>query len=373
MVGGPDSFPRAICRIEATGKYLYAGAEAAPGSFREGVDPGSAIKALVPPGLSLSDLDSTERDFFIGLALRKAIAARVSEHRQAANVVLSLQISNSSFVAQQVADDLDLPHVVRIPIAACAFDSYVPTQQSLYRYLSRRAAWIVASDQSQERVFREDYGRQGGITTIKDSLDYDGTLFWRYRPKEYIRVVTDCGYSSREGTHLVIGAIRRLRRQGLDIRLSMAGPTDPGLPGPDYWAALRRDCEQGDGEAFSFGDHVPPERIAQYLLSGDIYCYASFVATPERPSRAMVIGMPIVATDTGWQREMCGLSRHVALCLPGDEGSLASAIQEIADLLRRGLDCPDRDAVKRWRSEVDPEKERLAWQCVFREFGGRTN
>lgn len=354
-------------------RQMLRNGQASPGLQCDLVDVQREVEKSYPPPVagmsSPGAVEDSEKSVMALLALRNAIRSRMQANPAERHLVVSPCAVYGGIIAQRTAEDLGIPHIACMrQDTDLARHYYQRTGPPLFEYISRRAAWIVTGNPYQERRLREDCGRNGQITTIPESVECLDGMWSRRCRRDHVRLIADCGYANRKGTHLLVEAVGRLRAEGLDIRLSLAGPTDPAAPGPAYWAEMRKANEEADPAGFAFADVMAPEEASEFLLNGDIYCSPSVCeGVSIGPCRALAAGMPVVATGTRPEIDMAAGASHVVLYPPGDQNALLSAIGKLARALDEGRLEIDQSRVEEWRSELAQEREELAWKNTLRE------
>jgi len=99
---------------------------------------------------------------------------------------------------------------------------------------------------------------------------------------------------------------------------------------------------------------VPDDRVARYMQAADAYIQPSLLeGLANATMEAMATGLPVIATDTGGQREAVRAGQNGWLVAPGDADALVSAMDSMAgnmdEALQRGT-----EARKTIQTEFDP-------------------
>jgi glycosyltransferase involved in cell wall biosynthesis len=99
---------------------------------------------------------------------------------------------------------------------------------------------------------------------------------------------------------------------------------------------------------------VSEDRVADYMRAADAYIQPSLLeGLANATMEAMATGLPVIATDTGGQREVVRAAHNGWLVPPGDSAALATAMESMAgdtdEARRRGV-----EARKTIQSEFDP-------------------
>jgi glycosyltransferase involved in cell wall biosynthesis len=300
---------------------------------------------------------------------RNEVGRRVRANSPANQVVVSFYISWLAIIGQQIADELSLPHVACVRGSDFALHFHSHTRSSMSRYIYGRADLIVATNELQRRAIAKKYDRFSTTITIPNSVATDTMPYWRRNRKTYVKVVADTGYSCKKGSHMLFRSISELRGDGLDVRLSVAGPMDRrNAPGAKYWMDLRESLQHDDPEGFDMLDLLSPGDVAGFVLDGDCYCSASLSeGSSNAVNRAMTLGIPMVITNTGSHGDMVQDARHVKLCRPGDPKSLTDGLRALVQALQAETVSVDRRLVDDWRDRLHPETEKLQWKSALQQ------
>jgi glycosyltransferase involved in cell wall biosynthesis len=155
-----------------------------------------------------------------------------------------------------------------------------------------------------------------------------------YRIDGPIKILFTGNFDIRKGVRVLLEAIRKCRRAGLNIRLQLIGNLGNGQP-----------CiEPGDSVFFTHAPFVPQEALIDAFRSSDLFVFPTYAEGSSRSAmEAAAAGLPLVTTKN------CGLPLEhgkSALYVPiSDAVSLADAIGEVAtdQVLRESL---GRNAMK---------------------------
>ncbi|HSW45905.1 MAG TPA: glycosyltransferase [Phycisphaerae bacterium] len=102
---------------------------------------------------------------------------------------------------------------------------------------------------------------------------------------------------------------------------------------PGYVAELRRLADEHRSERFrvEFVGILPPDRMPELYATGHLFVFTSrraFEGLPRVMVEAMAAGLPMIATDTGGQRDILADGRWGPLLPPGDRERLVRHILE---------------------------------------------
>jgi glycosyltransferase involved in cell wall biosynthesis len=138
------------------------------------------------------------------------------------------------------------------------------------------------------------------------------------------RVLTVARLVPGKGIDVLLGALARLNRRGLDVEADVAGD------GPDRDRLAASIREHGlDGRVHLLGA-VPPERVRQLLAGATVFCLPSFSeGVPVVLMEAMATGLPVVATRITGVPELVEDGRSGTLVPPGRADLLADALERV--------------------------------------------
>jgi glycosyltransferase involved in cell wall biosynthesis len=146
------------------------------------------------------------------------------------------------------------------------------------------------------------FGVDRKITTIHNAVSLDWTWRYRHSRPEAVHVVSDCGYSLKKGTHIL-------------------------------------------------------------LHSGNLYASATLgEGSSNATLAALICGLPIVATDCGGLADLARDEPHVALSEPGDRDAFRDSLREMySRILSTRVEASD-ELIARVHRSLDPATERHGWQ-----------
>ena len=134
-----------------------------------------------------------------------------------------------------------------------------------------------------------------------------------------MRILFTGNFDIRKGVRLLLEAIRRCRRSGLDLRLELMGNLGNGAS-----------CLQaGDDIFFTHTPFAPLEQVAAAFARADLFVFPTFAEGSSRSGmEAAAAGLPIITTEN------CGLPLEhgkSAIYVPvNDSDALAEAIARVS-------------------------------------------
>ena len=133
-----------------------------------------------------------------------------------------------------------------------------------------------------------------------------------------------------KGLDVALGAVRRLRDEGIDVTLTVAGVSWEPI---ERWTKAAADLGISDGVVLR-GGYVPDAEVQELFASHHIV-----VAPYKTASQSAIVplaqaaGRPVVATDVGGLAETVGDGVDGILVPPDDAAALADGIRRAADAL----------------------------------------
>jgi glycosyltransferase involved in cell wall biosynthesis len=218
------------------------------------------------------------------------------------------------------------------------------------RWAIRRADCVVTvSERLRDFAIQECGAPPGKVRTIPNGVD---TSLFRPRDRQAARerfgippaapLILSAGYLiERKGHHRVLQALHRLRRQGADVHLAIAG--GPGAEG-HFAPTLHRLVEELNlQDCVHFTGQLAPAGLAELMSAADVFCLASTrEGWPNVVHESLACGTPAVSTDVGGVPDMLPSTAYGFVVPVNDQASLESA-------LRRALSTQwDRAAIAAW-------------------------
>ena len=200
--------------------------------------------------------------------------------------------------------------------------------------LRRRSRVIVQNDEDRRDLLRRRPGAAARVIAIRGSgVDLD---VFRPMPEPPAPPVT-AAYIGRmialKGVALLVEAQQALQREGVDLRLILAGAPDPGNPTSIDEATLRSWARL---PGITWRGHLPDVR--PIWAEAQIAALASLggEGLPKSLLEAASVERAIVATDVPGTRDIARNGVNALLVPPGDVAALAAALKELAgDAARR--------------------------------------
>jgi glycosyltransferase involved in cell wall biosynthesis len=313
----------------------------------------------------LAEASEVYRAAFV--VFRAAIRPRIARTQDYRHILLSFYISAAGFVAQQVADELGLPHIASVRGTDFNKDFRSPYRIGGVRYVLERAASVVTTSKAQESVLRPFVGERTRIRTIYNSAEPSRKWARTRLSGEALRIFSDTGFSYKKGSHILLDAVDSALLAGHQVQLTVAGGIDPAAL--EYWTAQKRQRKEAQPANFVWLNHISREEVASALTNADVYCSASLgEGASNGLTQAMVDGLPIVATDIGAFAELAPGADHVASVPAGDSEAYACALSRMLSAVSVGGLAARKETLEDWRRLLSPTRELCQWQEVVAEI-----
>lgn len=300
------------------------------------------------------------------LAFRAAIRPRVASAQDYRHILLSFYISAAGFVAQQVADELDLPHIASVRGTDFNKDFRSPYRIGGVQYVLERAASVVTTSKAQELTLRPFASERTRIRTIYNSAKPSQNGARTRQIGEALRIFSDTGFSYKKGSHILLEAVDSALLAGHQLQLIVAGGIDSAAL--DYWTAQRQERIEANPASFVWLNQIRQDEVAAALTNADIYCSASLgEGASNGLTQAMVDGLPIVATDIGAFAEIAVGADHVAIVPAGDPETYARMLSKMLGAVSAAGLAARKETLEEWRRLLAPTRERFQWQEVVTE------
>jgi len=297
------------------------------------------------------------------------LVAEVQKRMQAApgtrHVVISFFATNIGFLAQQVALTLGIPHVASIRGTDFSRDFRTPHLSHAIQFVVERAQIVVTTNQEQARVLAAAFPAARAFRTIHNAMPKEIVQEpWTPPGSTPIRLATDCQFSFKKATHLLLRAVAELLGEGADITLTVAGET--AAAEASYWEQCKQDYSARFPKAFCFPGWISEDDVNTLLLSSHVYVSASLgEGCSLSQIRALTLGIPMVVTRCGALPELVTGAGHVRLCPAGSVRALAAELRSMVADLRCGTVTVDRERIREWRRHFSPAREQDEWEEVL--------
>lgn len=313
-----------------------------------------------------SELRAAETARLRALALERAVGGQVRFKAEAEHVLVSFYASGTGFLAQMAAVNLRIPHIVSVRGTDLELDAFDTRRLARLRTAIEGASLVVATNRQQARVLAALFRLRQPVRVIENALpEVAARPFWQPPPGEEIRLVSDCGFSGRKATQLLLRAVADLIDRGRRVTLTVFGGVF-WLESPAYWDALRQSYQSAYPGRFFFPGQVAHDELDRHLLASHIYCSASLAEGSSMGRiRALTLGIPMVATAVGGMEQVDSVCSHVRLVPPGDLQALTAALDEAVTAAAEGRLAPERARIERWRTHFSTAREQRDWLAAL--------
>ena len=301
----------------------------------------------------------SERSRLDFLLLRNLIGASAAVDTAMPHVIVSFFLMEHSFVAQQVAAALQLPHVACIRGTDYSRGFHDPLTFPAIDYVAHAADLILATN-TEQRIALERRGVTKVRTIIGSVTSATLRHRWRRRSGAGVRLFANCGYSHKKGTQVLLHAFAALRDDGFPVELTITGADDEEQRA--YWSALRDAAKARFGSSVTFLGHVAEEDMYALLLQNDVYCSASLgEGCSLARLTALAIGMLIVTTRCGEIPDIAADIAHVRVSPVADEWAFLEVLRRACRDVLGGSMRIDEDAVDQLRRYLTSAREQGEW------------
>lgn len=318
----------------------------------------------------LADLRAAEEARGRSLALERALADQKRRHPEADHVLMSFYASGTGFLAQMAAANLGIPHIVSVRGTDLELDAFDARKLCRLRTAIEGASLVVTTNRQQASALSALFRLRRPVRVIHNALPEAASRpCWEPPPGETIRLVSDCGFSVRKATHLLLRAVAALLEAGRDVTLTVLGGIF-WLESRPWWEAIQQRYQSAYPGRFFFPGHVGHDEVDRYLLSSHVYCSASLAEGSSLGRlRALTLGIPIVATAVGGIDEVVDGCRHVFLCPPADLEALTEALATAVTAVRQGSVRAEPACIEHVRRHFALERERREWAAAVEACG----
>jgi glycosyltransferase involved in cell wall biosynthesis len=313
-----------------------------------------------------SELRAAETARLRALALERAVGDRMRLEAEAEHVLVSFYASGTGFLAQMAAVHLRVPHIVSVRGTDLELDAFDMRKLARLRTAIEGASLVVATNRQQAGVLAALFRPRKPVRVIENAIpEAAARPFWRPPPGDDIRLASDCGFSGRKATQLLLRAVAELLDRGRRVTLTVFGGVF-WLESHSYWDALRQSYQSAYPGRFSFPGQVSHDELDRHLLASHIYCSASLAEGSSMGRiRALTLGIPILATAVGGITQATAGCAHVRLVPPGDLQALTAALDEVVTAVAEGRLAPDRTRIEEWRRHFSTGREQRDWLAAL--------
>jgi glycosyltransferase involved in cell wall biosynthesis len=327
----------------------------------------SEIRPLIQPlGIEVTSLSSAVQTRLQILSACKALRQEIRRRPKDRHILLSFFVPTAGFIAQHLSHEVGISHIACARGSDLGHKLFMPDSMTVLNFVMTRATHVVTTSLQHQRLVTEVFGRSENVHTIYNALSKSVQPVWRRHRSRCVHLVSATGYCIKKGTHLLVKAVAQLLDEGLPIDLSIVGPTRLGS-----WDKFQKKYRERYPSKIQFNGMIPYREVRNFLLSGDIYCSASYSEGCSNATMlALGLGMPIVSTATGALVDFSDGLRHVQLADPASHPGLIIALREMVNGLLDKTISVDQLKIKNTIDRLSMENERKAWKRVFFQAAG---
>jgi glycosyltransferase involved in cell wall biosynthesis len=184
-------------------------------------------------------------------------------------------------------------------------------------------------------------------------------------PGDRVILLSDCGFSFKKGTGVLIDSFRCLLAEQLPVRLVLYGGIAKDQL--DYWTRRLDDLKRTSSPHVECPGNVGREVIYAAFQSADVFCSATLgEGSSSGRIAAVCAGLPVVTTRCGeMDSDIDGVS-HVRLADVADADDFLFHLRMMVRDIMDGTVRIDSAAVERWTSIYAEEREAAAWNALIR-------
>jgi glycosyltransferase involved in cell wall biosynthesis len=325
------------------------------------------LEPLVPANTVLEISHSTRLHILMGTQILQKL---LQKHPQDRHVLLSYYLPTAGFIAQNLACQLNLPHIACSRGSDLGHDVFYKDIVPGIEFVAKRASCLVTTNLQHEQIARRVCGREGEICTIYNGLQKNVRPHWRRQKNARVRLVSAIGYCVKKGTHLLVEAVKQLIEEGLPIELVIVGPTRIG----NWDRFFRQMYATGYNDLIRMKGQIEPDKIKSFLLHGDIYCSAALSEGCSNATMlALGLGMPIVSTATGALRDLATEMDHVDMVAAASITELMTAIRRMVRKILNGSLVVNNDRVGEIVKRLSADREHSDWKELLMRFAVERN
>lgn len=277
-----------------------------------------------------------------------------------------LLISNFMLTAGQVAaligQELGIPHIAVMVGTDFSRGFRNAGEKAIIADVCASAAAVVVKN-AEQRAAVESSGAQR-VVCIPSSIELPTAVPRRSGRREEVQLLSDCGFSFKKGTAVLLNSVERLLEQGRPLRLKLYGSI--AREEAAFWTRRLDALVARHGGAMAFPGHVPKDEIRAALAGADVYCSAT-LGEGSSPGRiaAVCAGLPVVTTRCGEMSEGADDVPHVRLARVADADGFSRQLGIMVDQILGAGVVVDGTFIERWRQRFAPERERGGWLALI--------
>jgi len=281
------------------------------------------------------------------------------------HLLVSFYAPKAGFVAQVVALSLGLPHICSFRGSDYSVHLANPFLGGAVRFVAERADLVLTTNEQQARVLSSVFPGTKTFQTIYNSVEFSNGINEHVPPEAPpIRLFSDCEFSLKKATHVLMEATAALHEEGLPISLEIVGQSSNDED--EYWTKLKKGYSESHPGVFSFPGRISSTLIEQRLMRSHVYCSATLSeGCSHARIRALLMGLPIVTTRCGALGEYAPKCSHISYARPGDLPDFVRQLRLMVNAVRSGSVAIDKNRVQSARERFSADREREDWEAAI--------
>lgn len=302
------------------------------------------------------------------LLLRNEIRRRMQEQSSQTHLVVSNYGITAGFLAATVCRDIGLPHVAMFVGTDFSRGFRSIRDWPAVEYVCRTATAIVVKNAEQEEAIRREFAPPL-VARIPTSIEMPRAVTRRTYDGGDVALMSDCGFSYKKGTGVLLDSFEALLAEGLPVYLTLYG--DVVSDQRKYWTLRRDACLDRLAPRVTFPGYVSRETIHAAFAAADIFCSATLgEGSSSGRIAAMCGGLPVVTTRCGEMTADADDVPHVFLVEPADAKGFHSRLRTMVERILDGTLNVDSQAVALWRARYSEGRETADWKALLERVGG---
>lgn len=309
---------------------------------------------------------SQERGRLNFLLLRNELRRRIAGHERERHLLISNFAVTVGYLASLVGQDLALPHIAMVVGSDFSRGFRNAREKPTIEYVCRNATALVVKNSEQARALTSELALSG-IHCIPTSIEAPARIDRRSDKKNQVTLISDCGFSFKKGTGILLDSFEALKAEGFPVRLVLYGETAPDQM--DYWEKRMASLLKASPDV-TFPGFVSRDVIYSAFQTADIYCSATLgEGSSSGRIAAVCAGLPIVTTRCGEMESGMDDVSHVSLANVADPNDFLALLRiMVRRILKDGVRI-DRNIVEIWRERFSPSREMSDWLALIRSVG----
>jgi len=302
-------------------------------------------------------------DYF---TLKSEIESCINYYPEHKHIIVSFYITNSGYVAQHVANNLNISHITSIRGSDFSLNFYNPNYYQSYDFVLKSVDYIVTTSKEQENALLKVFPAiSSKISTVYNSIQNIHQLpLWKNSKRDRIKIVCDTGFSLKKGTHILLESIANLFNSGYKISFEIAGAIEDHEF--KYWQSIITEFES-KYSYFKYHNYI--REIRNFIYDGDIYCSATL---GEGCSNARIfsfcIGIPMVTTSVGEMAHLGKNSENVILVPPIEPNLFTNSLLTLIDRIQSDKMQIDSSIILARRNQFTENTEKYAWKNIIEKL-----